>query len=241
MVAIKRMRSNFVSEGKAIKRTARELYTWSKLQHNNILDILGLAVFGGKLAMISPWMDQGSIMQYVERNLDLDRYVMAAQVVEAVRYLHSINVHGDLKGDNILVSDDGTLKLTDFGLTLMHQQVVQFSTTDTSGGTYRWMAPELIKGEGVRNKETDIYALGMTKLQIVTGKLPFCEVPSDISIINKVVLHDERPARPESSSQDVRSNSFWDLLGRCWVYEPGGRPTADNVKVLISALQPHKN
>ncbi|KAF8597277.1 kinase-like protein [Ceratobasidium sp. AG-I] len=164
VVAIKRMRSTCVVEGKATKRTAQELHTWSKIQHRNILKLLGLAVFGDKLAMISPWMKNGNVMQYMKNNPSLNKYALCAQVVDVVSYLHGIDVvHGDLKGDNILVSDDGILKLTDFGLAIMHEQATQFSTTEMGGGTYRWMAPELMKDDGVRSKEADVYALGMVR------------------------------------------------------------------------------
>ncbi|KAG8683788.1 hypothetical protein FRC09_015852, partial [Ceratobasidium sp. 395] len=89
--------------------------------------------------------------------------------VKCVRFLPSeqdrqLKIHGDLKGDNILISDDGRLKLTDFGLTMIHQTALEFSKTAKGGGTQRWMAPELLAETSERSKEADIYALGMTLL-----------------------------------------------------------------------------
>ncbi|KAF8597274.1 kinase-like protein [Ceratobasidium sp. AG-I] len=225
IVAIKRMRSGFIGEGKATKRTARELHTWSRLRHNNILEILGLAVFGGKLAMISPWMSKGNVMHYIENHPYLDKYSL---VVEAVVYLHQMDVvHGDLKGDNVLVSDDGTLKLTDFGLTIMHELHVRFSTTEPGGGTYRWMAPELGQDESSRSKEADIYALGMTMLQLFTGQIPFPEIRSDMVIINEVMMGGRKPECPLDLIQTPRDQLLWNVFASCWVREPAHRATAE--------------
>ncbi|KAF8597275.1 kinase-like protein [Ceratobasidium sp. AG-I] len=236
-VAIKRMRSNFVSEGKATKRTARELHTWSKLRHRNILEVLGLAVFGEKLAMVSPWMENGNIMQHLDNHPDLNRYAVVAQVVEAVVYLHEVGVvHGDIKGDNILVSGDGTLKLTDFGLTLMHEQMVRFSTTDAGGGTYRWMAPELIQGDGIRSKEADMCALGMTMLQIFTGRIPFHEIPNDAVLINEVLSYGRKPQCPVNLLDTCHGCVFWQVLERCWALKPETRITAKVTKDALSEL-----
>ncbi|KAF8597273.1 kinase-like protein, partial [Ceratobasidium sp. AG-I] len=220
----------------------RELHTWSKLRHTNILDILGLAVFrNDKLAMISPWMRNGNVMQYIARHPGLDKYSMVAQVAEAVVYLHVMNVvHGDLKGDNILVADNGTLKLTDFGLTMMHEQIVRFSTTDAGGGTYRWMAPELMQGESARSKETDMYALGMVSSnihQIFTEKLPFPDIRSDAVIINNVVTHGLKPKCPTDLMQSRRDQMLWNALDSCWIREPMARATAENIQTQISTLQ----
>ncbi|KAF8594770.1 hypothetical protein BDV93DRAFT_549088 [Ceratobasidium sp. AG-I] len=206
-VAIKRLRNNFVSEGKATKRTARELHTWSKLHHENVPGILGPAVFGDKLAMIPPWMGKGNIMQYVASKPDLDRYALEAQVVEAVFYLHNIDV------DNILVSDDGILKLTDFGLTMMHDQIIRFSTTDASGGTYRWMAPELIQGEGVRSKKTDIYALAM-RLVMLKPLYKIHVLPSHTGKWNGFDLKDVEAGLSQREASERRGVPKTTLWGR---------------------------
>ncbi|KAF8600594.1 hypothetical protein BDV93DRAFT_496592 [Ceratobasidium sp. AG-I] len=92
------------------------------------------------IAMVSPWMENGTVVHYVNTHLDVNRYALCGQLASAVAYLHDIGVtHGDLKGDNVLISLDGYVQLTDFGLTIMHDESLQFSTTDAYGGTLRWM------------------------------------------------------------------------------------------------------
>ncbi|KAG9124735.1 hypothetical protein FRC07_010446 [Ceratobasidium sp. 392] len=80
------------------QRAARELYTWSRLKHSNILELLGLAQFRGHLAMISPWMDNGTLREYLERNPQVDRYQLTCLltilyhqmcgITDGLAYLH---------------------------------------------------------------------------------------------------------------------------------------------------------
>ncbi|KAG8784728.1 hypothetical protein FRC12_018340 [Ceratobasidium sp. 428] len=63
---------------KVLKHAARELDIWSRLQHRNILELLGLAQFRDQMAMISPWMDQGTLLQYLGRNPAADRYQLVS-------------------------------------------------------------------------------------------------------------------------------------------------------------------
>ncbi|KAG9097351.1 hypothetical protein FS749_006524 [Ceratobasidium sp. UAMH 11750] len=138
-MAIKCLRQH---DPKHIKRTARELNTWSKLKHRNVLELFGLAVFHGRLAMVSPWVEYGSVRSVVSKWPTVDRYNLCRQLALAVKYVHQENVvHGDIKGDNLLVDSNGVAKLTDFGLAIMEDQAFQFSHTDPGGGTAQWMAP----------------------------------------------------------------------------------------------------
>ncbi|KAG9118909.1 hypothetical protein FRC07_006329 [Ceratobasidium sp. 392] len=219
------------------KRAARELEIWRALRHENILELHGFALFRGKLCMVSPWMENGDVNEYLKRNLRVNRYQICAELVNVVAYLHDQNVvHGDLRGGNVLVSDDGRIKLTDFGLTIMSQQYLEFSKTDPGGGTQRWMAPELLNEDGVRCKETDIYALGMTMLEIITGKPPF-EGISFNSIRNLVRITEGtlRPQRPaELMSGLVFDDHFWGMLESCWKHRPDERLTAQETHHWVS-------
>ncbi|KAG8788710.1 hypothetical protein FRC12_014283 [Ceratobasidium sp. 428] len=76
---------------KALKRTARELYYWSRFEHKNVLELLGLAQFRDQLAMISPWMDKGTLLQYIEQNPAADRYQLCMDIAEGVAYLHQVD------------------------------------------------------------------------------------------------------------------------------------------------------
>ncbi|KAG8719380.1 hypothetical protein FRC08_002979 [Ceratobasidium sp. 394] len=234
ILAIKCLRQH---DAKHVKHTARELNTWSKLKHENILELYGLALFQGCLAMVSPWMKFGSVGSVVKKWPDMDRYKLCYQLALVVDYLHQENVvHGDIKGDNVLVAEDGTLKLTDFGLAILHDEVLRFSQTDPGGGTCRWMAPELYKDDAQRCRETDVYAMGMTMLEIITGDIPFREIRSGHSVVLAVVHEKRTPEVPELQQEPVlpRAAIMYQVLKWCWGYTPSERPTASQVVSVAS-------
>ncbi|KAG9074908.1 hypothetical protein FS749_013484 [Ceratobasidium sp. UAMH 11750] len=142
-VAIKSLRLHTVDEvnSKVVKHAARELYFWSKLKHRNVLELLGFAIFQEQLAMISPWMENGTLNDYIRKHSGLDRWSLCLQVSEGLEYIHGVGmVHGDLKANNILVSADGVVKLSDFGNSVMTNHSLAFSATSIEGGgTARWM------------------------------------------------------------------------------------------------------
>ncbi|KAF8592987.1 kinase-like protein [Ceratobasidium sp. AG-I] len=234
-VAVKLLRQRPQSDNKELKHTARELNTWSKLNHKNILVLLGVAELHGKLGMVSSWMEYGNVVSAVQERPDIDRYTLCAQLVDAVIYLHSVDtVHGDIKGVNVLLDESGQVRLTDFGLAIMHEQYMQFSETDPGGGTMRWMAPELFMEEGVRCRETDVYALGMTMLEILTGRVPFSEIRAGHLLIKAVSQEKRIPEVPELEGETSgRATNMLNTLHRCWKYKPNKRATAVEVKELM--------
>ncbi|KAG8685230.1 hypothetical protein FRC08_013233, partial [Ceratobasidium sp. 394] len=115
--------------------------------------------------MVSPWMDNGTLLAYIKRNPSTDCYCLSIGICEGVVYLHENGiVHGDIKGANVLVSDAGIAKLADFGCTELKESELYFTTTTKHVEcSTRWAAPEILNG-GMRSKQADVYALGMTLL-----------------------------------------------------------------------------
>ncbi|KAG8699147.1 hypothetical protein FRC09_006816, partial [Ceratobasidium sp. 395] len=225
-LAIKCLRRH---DSKHVKRTARELNTWSRLKHRNVLELSGLALFQGCLAMLSPWMEYGSVTSVVKQWPDRDRYKLCQQLTAAIDYLHREGV------ENALVAKDGTLKLTDFGLAVMHDVAVEFSQTDPGGGTARYMAPELWEEDSERSREADVYAMGMTMLEILTGDVPFPEIKSAHRIGIAVAQQRRVPDVPklQKESASLEEKVMLAVLQSCWKYEPKDRPTARKVALLV--------
>ncbi|KAF8602025.1 kinase-like protein [Ceratobasidium sp. AG-I] len=240
-VAVKTMRIHVHSEEgqKPLKNAARELHTWSKCQHPNILKLLGLVEFRGQIGMVSRWMKNGSLPAYLDRFPDVNRSQISIEICEGLSYLHGETVvHGDLKGLNVLISDDGTPVLTDFGNAVLQQSTLQFTTTTQKFNiSVRWAAPELIEGLGAYSFEADIYALGMTILEALTGNVPYY-YKTDHGIAFAVVDRKELPRRPEDCipTTSQHGDALWSLLTSCWAYEPEERPRVNHVLSVMKTI-----
>ncbi|CUA75625.1 hypothetical protein RSOLAG22IIIB_05990 [Rhizoctonia solani] len=242
-IAIKVWRSRALDEelGKDGKRAMREIYNWSQLDHENVQKLLGVVMFDERLGMVSKWMERGNLHEYLQKNPGVDPYPLCIQVAQGVEYLHDRNmVHGDLKAINVLVSSDHKLKLTDFDYSIMAESTVFSQTTRMGGGTFRWMAPELIldlEGDQQRNKRTDIYALGMTFFEIISGTVPYHPQCKNDTGVYHAVRKKQFPRRdPAFFGSDRRGDRMWALLMRCWDHDPAARPTATEATVLLQTL-----
>ncbi|CAE6477276.1 unnamed protein product [Rhizoctonia solani] len=165
-IAVKALRVSTTSmkhDPTHLKHAARELHTWGRCTHPNVLHLMGLSIFRGRIGMVSLWMKYGSLPSYLESVPGVDRFDMCVQICEALSYLHRIGiVHGDLKGANVLVSEGGVPVLTDFGNSLLADRTLRFTqTTSSPSFTVRWSAPEIIEESTSHTEASDIYALGM--------------------------------------------------------------------------------
>ncbi|KAG9076288.1 hypothetical protein FRC06_009586, partial [Ceratobasidium sp. 370] len=127
-----------------------------------------------------------------------------------------------------------------FGLSVLEHSKIAFSSTENpGGGSARWMAPELITDSTGRSFKADVYALGMTFIEILTGQYPFPEL-SDMNIMFAVPTKGIIPARPERLTvQSPRHEKWWELLQKCWSREPSVRPKASDWEALDRGLSMH--
>ncbi|CAE7104829.1 unnamed protein product [Rhizoctonia solani] len=239
-VAVKALRVSIQSiaeNPKHLKQAARELHTWSKCKHPNVLQLLGFAVFRDRIAMVSPWMGQGNLHRYLERTSDANRCSLCIQICEGLSHLHDIGIiHGDLKGANILISNDGIPVLADFGNSTHMNQSMKFTQTNSEKSwTMRWSAPELILGSA-HSKPADVYALAMTIFEVVTGTLPY-NGKLEHTIMHLVVTKKEPPERPHTIPVDHEGgNKLWELLVSCWSFEPEVRPSASETANTMKSI-----
>ncbi|KAG9076409.1 hypothetical protein FS749_011816 [Ceratobasidium sp. UAMH 11750] len=242
-VAVKTMRVQVDStnEGaKHLKHAARELHTWAKCDHPNVLKLLGLAKFRDQIGMVSMWMEHGSLPGYLSREPTADRCQISTQICEGLTYLHRSDIiHGDLKGLNVLVSDDGTPMLADFGNAILRDRTLLFTVTTMKASlSPRWAAPEILEGSSLCSMEADVYALGMTILETITGNVPYFG-KGDHAVMFAVGVKQELPARPEDTipSDSKLGDALWSLLVSCWLRQPEKRPTAGKVAGVMRTIQ----
>ncbi|KAG8899511.1 hypothetical protein FRB99_006680 [Tulasnella sp. 403] len=139
----------------------REAEMWSRLDHKNINRFLGTFTDQRGTHMVSPWMKNGSVRACIITNRLFDHLNVLIGIASALGYLHSRDiVHGDLKLDNVLLSDDGDALLTDFGLSERPDFYVTSLSNPSSAGSIPWLAPEVLDGHP-RSKASDVYAFGM--------------------------------------------------------------------------------
>ncbi|CCO36899.1 Serine/threonine-protein kinase dst1 [Rhizoctonia solani AG-1 IB] len=226
---------------KIAKRTKKELSIWSSLSHENILPLLGTCLFRGGVGIVSEWQDNGNAIDWVRANPDVSRLKLCEGICSGLKYLHDSGVvHGDLRGANVLISKSGQPRLIDFGLASVTGSNA-FSVSSTLAGTVRWMAPELqVTERQGTTVEGDIFAFGMTALELFTGLPPFANVNNDIAVLLKY-QKGERPSRPPQAKRSNRGgdrtrdvcapmdNETWDLVEKCWSQDPLSRPTADSI------------
>ncbi|KAG2109173.1 kinase-like protein, partial [Suillus cothurnatus] len=219
------------------QRLRRELIIWKKLIHGNILPLYGVALgFGPFTAMVSPWAKHGSLTSYLESHRDLlilDRFKLLFDIASGLLYLHSNQVvHGDLSGSNVLVMENGTACLSDFGLSGVISEFFGSSTfSSTISGNIRWGAPELFalpenqdSSTNRPSKEADIYSFGSIMLQVLSGKVPYYYIKQQMHII-MMVVDGKKPRRPE---EPKIAEEHWSMIERCW--SPSNvRPTIEDL------------
>ncbi|KAG8697848.1 hypothetical protein FRC09_007608 [Ceratobasidium sp. 395] len=240
-VAIKSLRPFIVSGDKQLKNLARELHTWSKLRHPNVLELLGFALFRDRLSTVSPWMQSGTLPQYISSRPQVDRaglvlpsLFQCVQVVKGLAYLHESGVvHGDIRGSNIFVSGEGVPKLANLRRAILNDPSLRFTGSNASGGSsLRWAAPELVNGVSV-SMASNIYALGMTFIEIITGELPYAG-ESDYTVITRL-MEKQHPERPEELGRlgEKEADRLWSTMLKCWSFEPDMRPDAASVIEML--------
>ncbi|KAG8684680.1 hypothetical protein FRC11_011746 [Ceratobasidium sp. 423] len=195
----------------------------SKMKHDNVHQLIGVIMFQGRsLGKISEWMENGNLHQYLRQSPSANRPELSVQVASGLAYIHSHDmVHGDIKGLNVLISSNGVAKLTDFGLSTMSESSLEFSTTTSpQAGSIRWAALELLSEESAKSRESDVYALGMTILEVFTGVVPYSHIQRDYLIVH-MVAQGTLPTRPMSQiKDDSLGNRVWNLLASCWGRQP---------------------
>ncbi|KAF9230141.1 kinase-like protein, partial [Melanogaster broomeanus] len=225
----------------------REIKVWLNLNHVNIVPLFGTTMdFGRFPAMVCPWLENGQLSSYLERQGNTlttgERLTLLSDVAVGLQYLHSQSVvHGDLSGSNVLIDDKGRACITDFGLSMLLTELggSTFAVSVQAGGTLRWAAPENLhlnmQVSGDRENipkvspttRSDIYSFGRIMLQVLTGKIPYHYYPADA----RVVLAISQGENPQRADLAAITDRRWAFIQKCWstVDEGQSRPSDEEI------------
>jgi len=174
-VALKQLPPEGTDDQSWLQSFFREAKSIAKLNHPNIVTIYDIMKLGNNYFIVMEFINGTGVDKLIETNgpmsLKLSLYV-ARCVLQALGYAHRSGViHQDIKPANIMLTDDRTVKLTDFGIAHLLDELPDHST-ETVMGTPKYISPEQIQGYPV-NESSDLYSFGITLYEMLTGTLPF--------------------------------------------------------------------
>ncbi|KXN81514.1 Cytokinesis protein sepH [Leucoagaricus sp. SymC.cos] len=237
----------------------KEVILWAHSSHPNVLPFLGVFLEGQtdppQTCLVSPFMKNGNLKYYAARLPQKSRLPLISDVVNGLHYLHDLGiVHGDLKGENVLISDEGRGLITDFGAS--HINTATAATGSLSLTTLRFSAPETVLGNKTPTKKFDIWSLGCLLYEALSRKPPYHQYKMDVQIIS-ALTRKETPSRPGFSNYDdteedeydwdddikqdydTIDDQAWGLIVKCCFVEPEERPNITQVRESVVDLKIH--
>ncbi|EGU11250.1 STE/STE20/FRAY protein kinase [Rhodotorula toruloides ATCC 204091] len=227
-----------------IQRLRMETQLMALSKHPNVLRVRGQWVAGSKLHIAVRYMAHGSL-------LDISRYAfpdgfpedviacVLAQALNGLLYLHQNGwIHRDIKAANLLVDDDGTVLLADFGVS---SSLFPDTTSGTRGeaiirdamaprksfvGTPCWMAPEVVERKAYDSK-ADIWSFGITALELASGRAPNSLYPP-AKALSKTIM-DDPPELDREGGKYKYSKEMGKMIESCLQKDPAKRPTAEKL------------
>ncbi|KAG6783632.1 hypothetical protein POTOM_009293 [Populus tomentosa] len=239
-VAIKVLRGEHLDD-KLQGEFVQEVSIMRKVRHKNVVQFIGSCTRPPSLCIVTEFMSGGSMYDFLHKQKEsLNLQSLLRVAIDVSKGMHCLNqnhiIHRDLKSANILMDENGVVKVADFGVARVQDQT-GVMTAET--GTYRWMAPEV--GAVALNKmviehkpydhKADVFSFGIVLWELLTGKLPY-EHLSPLQAAVGVVQQGLRPPIPSHSHPELA-----DLLKRCWQRDPFLRPEFSEILELLQQLE----
>ncbi len=224
-VAVKRVNLHGIPQ-EELEGIEMEIKLLQNLSHPNIVKYIDAIRTEDFLNIVLEFVENGALSNllskllkhgYVEENLVA---VYTYQILEGLKYLHEQGViHRDIKGANILSTKDGIVKLADFGVAT---KLNDSRKSDSVVGTPYWMAPEIIEMTGQQSSACDIWSVGCTVVELITGKPPYFDLQQMPALFR--IVQDEHPPLPDNISAALE-----DFLMQCFQKDPLRRVSAQEL------------
>ena len=174
-VAVKILRGDLADDEKFVRKFQREAISASSLSHPNIVEVYDVGEDDGKYFIVMEYVDGRTLKSLIKKRgaLTLPEVIdIMLQLTSAIAHAHdSYIIHRDIKPQNVLILDDGMVKITDFGIA-MALNSNELTQTNSVMGSVHYLPPEQANGSGSTIK-SDIYSLGVLMFELLTGKVPF--------------------------------------------------------------------
>lgn len=204
-VAIKVLRGDLSNDEKFVRRFQREALSASSLAHSNIVEMYDVGEDDGTYYIVMEYVEGKTLKQLLKKrgSLTLSEAIdIMSQLTDGMAHAHdSYIIHRDLKPQNIMIKDDGQIKITDFGIA-MALNATQLTQTNSVMGSVHYLPPEQASGKGCTIK-SDIYSMGIIFYELLSGSLPF-RGDNAVEIALKHMreplpnLKDDNPSIPQS-------------------------------------------
>ncbi|MCR4855074.1 MAG: Stk1 family PASTA domain-containing Ser/Thr kinase [Erysipelotrichaceae bacterium] len=186
-VAVKILKSDMADDDTALERFKREAGAVTQLSHPNIVDVYDVGDDGDKHYIVMEYIKGYTLKQLIKKRGPIpykEAVWMMKQLAGALLEAHRNNViHRDVKSQNVLIKDDGTIKLSDFGIALA-SGAMQLTHKDSVLGSVHYLAPELSRGKPA-TMQSDIYSLGIVFYELLTGDVPYkAENPVQVALMH---------------------------------------------------------
>jgi len=229
---------------RARKRLNREVYVWHGLEHPNVVKLFGTSYhMSGRPAMVMRWYDNGNATEYLRnKNPGADRKQLILDVSRGLAYLHTHKppiVHADLKGNNVLITDDGRGALCDFGLSKVVEDLGRptgLTLSNPDVGPIRWQPPEFLEDiDEPATLTSDVWSYGCTAFELLTSLIPYSHRIRDAQVIRDM-QNGVKPSGPTSTELLSFGPRITDLLNECWTFIPSERPTMTEIQMQLESI-----
>jgi serine/threonine protein kinase len=192
IVALKMIDPFLARDENFLRRFKTEARALARLENQNIVGVHALRETSYGLFMVMEYVQAKTISEWLRekgRFSVSETIAIGTQIINAIGHAHKVGViHRDIKPNNILLGEDGTIKVMDFGLAkVVQEQGSQVTVTHAAAGTLYYMSPEQVKGLKNVDKRSDIYSIGMTLYEMLAGRTPFEKSESEFVIQKQIV------------------------------------------------------
>ena len=189
-VALKMIHRQRTPKDISFRRFLAEAQILAKLDHPNIVPVHDFFEHEGSWFIVMPYVEGMTLAKIIEREgpMSYQRFsLICKQILSALSYAHRAGVtHRDIKPSNVILAREGTIKVTDFGLAKSEYYPALTKPSSTAGTLY-YMSPEQVKDLATVDHRSDLYALGMTLYEMLTGRTPFSPASPPVDIMNAIL------------------------------------------------------